>query len=111
MGHAPLGPCTAPRLLAAALLLAALPCHPWAEVLVYRGDNKWVAPADNKPLVALQKQARGGKTHFSVKLPADRRALAIARLEVLRDILAREAKGAIVMEEVGTAKAGTLVVE
>lgn len=105
-------PVTLLTLGASVLLAGALPCR-WvaAEVLVYRAENKWVAPQDNKPLVALQKAARGGKTHFKVWLPKDGRELAIARLEVVRDILAREAKGAVVMEEVGVAKDGTLRVE
>jgi hypothetical protein len=83
-----------------------------AEVLTYQGDNKWVASEDNKPLQALLKAARGGKTHYTVKLPTERRELAITRLEVVRDLLAREAKAAVIMEEGnGSAKKDTLVVE
>lgn len=100
------------RTLVIGVALAALPfCALHAETLVYKGDNKWVAPEDNKPLQALLKVARAGQVHYKVKLPADNRQLAIARLEVIRDLLAREAKAAVVMEEVGTAKGGTLEVE
>lgn len=92
--------------------LAALPLlGVQAETLVYKGENKWVAPEDNKPLQALLKQARGGKVRYSVKLPTENRALAVARLEVIKDLLAREAKSGVVMEETGVAKAGTLGIE
>lgn len=91
--------------------LAALPVWVHAEVLVFKGENKWVAADDVKPLQALQNAARGGKTYFKVWLPKENRELAVTRLEVVRDILSREAKNAVVMEEVGTAAAGTLRIE
>ena len=92
--------------------LTALPCWVQAEVLTYKGDNKWVATEDNKPLQALLKTAREGKLRFSVMLPLEHRELAVSRLEVVRDLLAREAQKAVIMEEVsGAAKANTVVVE
>ena len=94
-------------LLGAAVAVA--PLH--AETLVYKGDNKWVAQEDNAPLQNLMQQARGGKTTFKVKLPKEGRDLAVVRLEIVLKILEREAKKAIVMEEVGTARAGTLVID
>lgn len=69
-------------------------------VLTYKGDNKWVAPEDNKPLTLLLKLARTGTLRFSAKLPAERRPLAIERLQVLQDLLAREAKAGIIIEEI-----------
>lgn len=93
-------------------VLAALPCLAAAEVLVYKNDNKWVAAEDNKPLQALLKAARGGKTRYAVRLPVEKRELGITRLEVVRDLLAREAKAAVVMEEAnGNAKPNTVVIE
>jgi len=92
--------------------LAALPAMSVssvvAETLVYKAENKWVAPEDNKPLQALMKKAREGQTTFKAKLPKEGRTLAVVRLEIVMGILAREAKSAIVMEEAGVAKAGTL---
>lgn len=102
------------NLLRAALaaLLAVAPLPLLAETLLYKTENKWVAPEDNKPLQALLKAARNGKTAWQVKLPKDNRALAITRLEIVQNLLAREAKSAIVMEEVGTAaKANTLEIK
>jgi hypothetical protein len=91
--------------------MAALPAFARAETLVFKGDNKWVAPEDNKPLQALLTAARGGKTIYKVKLPNEGRELAVMRLQVVANLLEREAKKAIVMEEVGTAAVNTLVVE
>ena len=83
----------------------------WAETLTYRASNNWVAQDDAKPLRSLLAQARAGKTHFMVTLPADR-TRATARLEILRDLLEREAKTGIILEETptGTAAANTLEV-
>lgn len=107
-----MGPERSPlKLLVVGAVLTALPLGVVAEVLVYKAENKWVAADDVKPLQALQKAARGGKSYFKVWLPKDGRELAIARLEVVRDILTREAKGAVVMEEVGSAAAQTLRIE
>ncbi len=94
---------------AAMAALAALPAQ--AETLVYKGDNKWVAQEDNAPLQKLMAEARGGKSIFKVKLPKENRELAVVRLEIVMKILEREAKRGIVLEETGTAKAGTLVIE
>lgn len=92
-------------------LPALLPFTGNAETLVYKGDNKWVAPEDNAPLQSLMKKAQNGQTTFKARIPKDGRALAILRLEIVMGILAREAKGSVVMEEAGTAKAGTLDIE
>jgi hypothetical protein len=89
-------------------LPAFVPVNGHAETLVYKGENKWVAPEDNGPLQELMKKAQNGQTRFKAKIPADGRALAVLRLEIVMGILAREAKGAVVMEEAGVAKAGTL---
>lgn len=92
--------------------LAALPAVPTlAETLVYKGVNKWVAQEDNAPLQKLMQEARGGKTVFKVKLPKEDRELAVVRLEIVMRILEREAKKAVVMEEVGTARAGSIVID
>ena len=82
----------------------------YAEPLPYQGSNNWVAQADAKPLRALLAHARQGKTHFLVTLPADNRPRATARLEILRDLLEREAKTGITLEETatGTATPNTL---
>lgn len=85
----------------------------WAleVVLVYQGDNHWVAPADNKPLIKLLAEAKKGTRRYVVALPKENRALAVERLDVLSGLLSREAKGAVVMMEgTGTAKANTLKV-
>lgn len=94
------------------VVLAALPiAAPEAEVLVYKGSNKWVAAEDNKPLLALFAEARGGKLIYQVRLPVEGRALAITRLEIVRDRLEKEAGKPVVMQEAGgSAKAGTVEV-
>jgi hypothetical protein len=86
---------------------AAEPAKSWT--LVYRESNKWVAQEDNKPLRALMKATQEGARHFEVRLPASNRDLAVARLEVLRDLMAREAQEGILLEEVeGNVQAGTI---
>jgi hypothetical protein len=87
--------------MAAVALPAAAATAPKSWVLVYQGANKWVAEDQNKPLRGVMAAARGGATHFEVRLPAGQRDLNISRLEVLRDLMAREAKGPILLEEVG----------
>lgn len=80
-----------------------------AFVLTYKGDNKWVAPEDNKPLIELLKLARGGVLRFSIKLPSEGRALAVERAQVLQELLAKQAKTGVLVEEVdGSALPGTL---
>ena len=97
-------------LLVALAATAGVAVH--AETLVYKAENKWVAPENNKPLLNLMKQARGGKTAYKVKLPKENRQLAVVRLEVVSNILSREAKTAVVIEEAGgVAAANTLVIE
>jgi hypothetical protein len=88
-------------LLATALAGQALAKGPQTATLVYRDGNKWVAPADNKPLLALLKAARGGAVHFTFTLPTAERNLNVARVEVLQTLLAREAKRGVVLEEGG----------
>lgn len=97
--------------LALALVLFAATAQ--AETLVYQGSNKWVAPADNAPLRSLTAKARAGKTSFTVTLPEGNRALSVARLEVLSDILDKAApagKG-VVMTEAGSGVAGANTIE
>lgn len=86
---------------------AVMPVKSW--VLTYQGNNKWVAEAQNASLRGVLRAARGGATHFEVRLPAGQRDLNISRLEVLRDLMARESKGAIIIEEIaGDVKSGTI---
>lgn len=94
---------------AAVTALVALPVQ--AETLVYKGENKWIAQEENAPLQKLMAEAREGKNVFKVKLPKENRELAVVRLEIVMRILEREAKRAVVLEEIGTARAGTLVIE
>ena len=102
-------------LLAYGAAIAALPCFTpltHAEELIYKAENKWVAAEDNPPLLALLKAARTGKTRYVVQLPTEKRELAVSRLEVVRDLLAREAKTAVIIEEGnGSAKANTLIIQ
>ncbi|PIZ31363.1 MAG: hypothetical protein COY40_02275 [Alphaproteobacteria bacterium CG_4_10_14_0_8_um_filter_53_9] len=96
--------------LALLIFLGSAPAV-WAEtfVLVYNQDNKWVAAEDNAPLRKAMAKARGGTHHFYIKLPIDKRPLSIVRLEIIRDLLAREAGRGVVLEEVpGTATVSTI---
>ncbi|PZP38880.1 MAG: hypothetical protein DI585_06000 [Pseudomonas fluorescens] len=96
--------------LAAPALLCPLSAR--AELLVYKDANKWVAQEDNKPLMELMAKARDGKTTYKVGLPDGNRELSVQRLEIIRDILAREAKTAVIIEEVGgSAKANTIRID
>lgn len=96
-------------LLAVVLAAAALPAHAATVTLVYRDGNKWVAPADNAPLRTLLKAAAKGATHYRVVLPKDARGTSTDRLGILRDLLARDAKKPVLIEETnGTTKANTL---
>lgn len=100
------------RLALALLLGLPMAAQAATVVLPYRDGNKWVAPADNAGLKTLMAEARKGVVFYRVALPKEHRALAVERLEVVRDLLAREAKQAVVMEEAANnAKAQTLVVE
>lgn len=87
-----------------------LPALGIAEVLTYRGSNRWVAQEDAAPLRKLTAAAGKGHTHFSVRLPAGQRELAVERLEVLQGILEKSAKSGVVLEETSgpAAAAGTL---
>lgn len=106
------------RKIAALALLCAL--APWGAgaqaaggfVLQYQGTNKWVAAEDdNKPLRALLDAAARGIRHYSVVLPQEDRGLALQRLEVLQDLLAKRAKDGVLIEEAsGSTPAGTLEV-
>lgn len=99
-------------LLAAFMLAFSLcvsPLH--AVTLTYKDTNKWVAEADNKPLLTLMQAAEKGQTHFKASLPAKNRDLSIQRLIILRDILSRKANQPVVIEETGPApKANTLII-
>jgi hypothetical protein len=101
------------RALPVIVLLAALaaPAAALEVVLVYQGETHGVAPADNKPLIRLLAEAKKGVRRYTVLLPTENRALAVERLDVLSGLLAREAKGSVVMVEgTGKAKANTLKV-
>jgi hypothetical protein len=94
-------------------LLLALPAAAQAAtvVLPYHENNKWVAPAENAGLKALMAQAHNGVVFFRVALPKENRTLAVERLVIVRDLLAREAKQAVVMEEApNPARAQTLAI-
>ena len=86
------------------LLLLVAGGDAWAAgkdvvVLTYQGDHKWVAPEENAGLRKLLGLARSGKHQFGVRLPAEERELAVSRLVVVRDLLAREAKHGVVLRE------------
>jgi hypothetical protein len=88
-------------------LLLALCTTAFADgvVLTYRGANHWVAPGENKNQMVLLKAAEGGQTTFEARLPSTQRDLAIARLEVLRDLLAQKSKDGVTITEVDGAPA------
>ncbi|MBI1309419.1 MAG: hypothetical protein GC129_06200 [Proteobacteria bacterium] len=93
-------------------LVAPLPVWALEVVLRYQGDNRWVAQDDKAPLVKLLREAGKGATAYKVVLPAAKRDLSTERLAVLQDLLEREAKAPVVMEETsGSTKANTLKVE
>lgn len=86
-----------------------LPVHAVTLTLVYRDGNRWVAPADNKPLRTLLKAAAAGHTHYSVVLPSANRELAADRVLVLQKLLTRDAKQPVLLEEIdGFTKADSL---
>lgn len=98
-------------LLTVGLVLMAAPVWALEVVLTFQGDNHWVAPADNKPLIQLLGEAKKGAKLYRVVLPTENRALAVERLDVLTGLLSREAKTGVVMVEVkGTTKPNTLKV-
>jgi hypothetical protein len=70
-----------------------------AELLVYQGNNKWVAAQENAPLTRLLNQARQGTTHFLVRCPNAGRLLCLARLDVLQDLLSKAAQQGVVLQE------------
>lgn len=79
-------------------------------LLVYRGDNNWVAPEDNKPLRQLMAAAKNGVREFKVILPSKGRGKSVERLEVLRGILVKSANAPVVLEEIeGRVGRGILV--
>ena len=102
--------------VALALLCALAPVGAWAQAgssytLSYQGVNKWVAETDNKPLRTLLDAAAKGFRHYTVVLPQENRGLAVQRLEVLQDLLAKRAKDGVLMEEqAGSTPANTLAI-
>jgi hypothetical protein len=92
-------------LLAFAMIAWAGQAFADGVVLTYRGANHWVAPGDNKSQMVLLKAAEGGQTTFEARLPATQRDLAVARLEVLRDLLAAKSKDGVTITEVDGAPA------
>lgn len=84
----------------------------FAATLTYQAENKWVAAEDNAPLLQLMQAARNGQTRFLASLPTENRALAIQRLLIVRDILAREAGRPILLEESAPARQpNTLIIQ
>lgn len=69
------------------------------ELLVYQGNNKWVAAQQNAPLTRLLNKARQGTTHFMVRCPNAGRSLCLARLDVLQDLLSKAAQQGVVLQE------------
>ena len=101
--------------LAAAGALLWVPA-PQADVLTYVDGNKWVAPEHNAPLRALVADVKRGVRQFDARLPAQGRELAVERLVIVRDMLARESrqKGEGILIEEGNgapAAPNTLVIE
>jgi hypothetical protein len=85
---------------ALAFLLLALPAFAADGVtLIYKGANRWVAPADNAPLHKLQAAAKQGQSHFAVRLPTADRPLSTQRLEIIRDLLAKQNPQGVLLEE------------
>ena len=74
--------------------------------LVYQKQNRWVATEDATGLRNLLKTAKSQNvTNFLVKLPEGNRTVVIERLIVLRDILEKQLKKAVTIEEIeGTAE-------
>ncbi len=104
---------------ASRLLVLAMAVPVWpavAAVLTYKGDNKWVAPEDNAPLKELAADVKRGVRQFEARLPAQGRELAVERLVIVRDMLARESRqkgeGVLIEEADGDPAApNTLVIE
>jgi hypothetical protein len=68
---------------------------------VYQKQNRWVAKEDAKELRILLKTAKKeNATNFAVKLPEENRTVTIERLIVLRDILEKQLKKAVTIEEI-----------
>lgn len=69
--------------------------------LPYKKENRWVSKEDAADLRALIRDAKKAKTmHFYAQLPEDKRNVSIERLIVLRDILERQMKIGIIIEEI-----------
>lgn len=69
--------------------------------LNYKKQNRWVAKEDAADLRNLLKTAKKqNMTQFYVKLPKENRTVTIERLVVLRDILEKQLKKAVTIEEV-----------
>ena len=97
-------------LLAGMAVFMAIPAA--AVTLTYQQSNKWVAQADNTPLLQLMAAAKKGQTHFTATLPKTNRPLSLQRLLILKDILAREAGQPVVIEESSqTTKPNTLIIK
>ncbi len=78
--------------------------------LVYKKQNRWVATEDAKGLRALLKTAKQQNvTNFFVQMPKEDRAVNIERLIVLRDILQKQLKKAVTIEEVEGATKANLI--
>ena len=81
--------------------------------LIYQNQNRWVAKEDATSLRTFLRTAKKENiTNFVVKLPEDgNRTVNIERLIVLRDILEKQLKKAVTIEEVeGSAKQNHILV-
>ena len=81
--------------------MATTVAHAKEYVLPYKKENRWVATEDATDLRNLLSEAREKKLgHYYVQLPAEKRDISIERLMVLRDILEKQVKTGIIIEEV-----------
>ena len=100
--------------LAAVLLPGPLLAEDKTYVMVYRGENEWVAQDDAKPLRQLLKDTRALKANaFTVsRNPGDNDARGMNRVLILRDILRKRVAGPLTLTEtmVDQVASGTIVV-
>lgn len=88
-------------ILSSLFALVATTSFAKAYTLPYENENRWVAKQDAAELRELVRTAKSeGINHFYVQLPESDRTVSLERLMVLRDILERQVKGRIIIEEV-----------
>lgn len=98
-------------LLVLTLLMAGTATFAKEYSLPYKNENRWVAKEDAKALRSLIRDAKKTKmTHFYVQLPEEKRNVSVERLMVLRDILERQVKGGIIIEEIESSNKPNLII-